>query len=679
MSFAHPAFLWGLLAVAIPVAVHLFNFRRYRILYFSNTRFLKELKKNTKRRSQLKKLLILSLRILTIVAIVMAFAQPIFKKNEKNINKGNACIELYIDNSYSMNNTGKNGSLLHEAKEKAKSIVDACEESDIFMLLTNDFEGKHARFFNKTEIKSEIDAVENSPFSKSFENIIEYGYSFFKNEDSPNKQIFIISDFQKNQFNIKKLPEDSNISVNFVPLVPNHTNNFYIDTCWFDSPVFLSGNEIKLHAIVVNESQNDVEKLPVKLYINEKQISIATADIKAGGKSIIDIPFTMENEGLQQARLDITDYPITHDDKLYFSFSVDDKFNVLNIYESSDSPYLYALFGKDSSVNYRKLSVKRMDYSILSSQNLIIFDGIENPNSACLQEIKNYVENGGNLLIIPSDNKNNTLTNEINNNLGITPFNDLDTQASRVEGINYENRLFFNTFKEIPENMNLPVIFKHYRTSNTLQQNKEVLLKLENQDEFLSVQNLGKGNIYLLCSPLEDSFGEFQNHAIFVPVLYNMSIFGNKPLKPYYIIGRNENLSLEADKFSGDAIFEIRNDKLHFSCIPETRNRMSYYDIFLHDQIREAENYLLCRKKDSLNYISYNFDRRESELEFYSQNDLKPLTLGQKKFKIISGNKQSANIIAENIHGNNNYNSLFIWLALALLFIETVLLKVWKQ
>ena len=44
MIFANPIFLWGLLALLIPIAVHFFNFRRYRKVYFSNVERLMEVK-----------------------------------------------------------------------------------------------------------------------------------------------------------------------------------------------------------------------------------------------------------------------------------------------------------------------------------------------------------------------------------------------------------------------------------------------------------------------------------------------------------------------------------------------------------------------------------------------------------------------------------------------------------
>ena len=66
MKFAYPAVLFALFAVAIPIIIHLFNFRKFKKIYFSNVSFLREVKKESQSKSKLKHLLILASRILAI-------------------------------------------------------------------------------------------------------------------------------------------------------------------------------------------------------------------------------------------------------------------------------------------------------------------------------------------------------------------------------------------------------------------------------------------------------------------------------------------------------------------------------------------------------------------------------------------------------------------------------------
>lgn len=678
MRFVHPAFLWGLLAVAIPIVVHLFHFRRYRTLYFSDTHFIQELQSENKRQSRLKKRIILSLRILAIIALVMAFAQPYRPHGDDTFTKGKACVLLYVDNSFSMENSAAEGSLLNEARNQALAVVDAFDESDAFLLLTNDLEGRHARFFNRTDVREAIVHLQPSPASRSMDEIIRYGFSFCEKEKNPNRQLFLISDFQKSTCPLATLPADSSWLVHYCPLKPNRSQNLFIDSCWFEQPVFLCNQACRLHLVLRNTGKESIDKLPVKLFVNGKQAAIATADLEPGGRALAEMSFTPAGEGLQLACLEITDDPVTYDDRLYFSFRVRRQQPVLCIYGEKESPFLQALFADDSSIAYQRMPLRQMDYSSLPQQQLVILDQVEDFSSGCLQELRQYVEKGGNLLYIPGTHSEKVLRNDFNTALGITGFSQLDTQRSRVSDIQFSHRLFAHTMETPPENIRWPAVFRHYRCAKGVFPGKEVLIRLENGDEFLSLQTLGKGNVYLLSVPLDDRFSEFQRHALIVPVLYNTCMFKSEPLRPYYVLGEDLPVPMETATAS-DELPELRQDRLQFSCIPEIRNTYNSSELFIHDQVREAENYLLCSKEDTLQAISFNYNRLESELDYWSSGELKKYCKERKNSRLLSIQHQSAATVAGKIGRQEKHGGAFLWIALALLLAETLLLRLWKE
>src|ERR1700685_3871109 len=100
MQFLHPGFLWALTALAVPIIVHLFNFRRYKTVYFSNVKFLRELKEETSSRSRLKHWLVLASRLLAVAFLVMAFAQPFIPNKHNKFGGGKKYVSIYIDNSF---------------------------------------------------------------------------------------------------------------------------------------------------------------------------------------------------------------------------------------------------------------------------------------------------------------------------------------------------------------------------------------------------------------------------------------------------------------------------------------------------------------------------------------------------------------------------------------------------
>src|SRR5690606_2488386 len=138
MSFLYPTFLWALAALSIPVIIHLFNFRRTTRVFFSSTRFLKEVKEVTTAKRRLKHLLILASRLLFIFFLVMTFAQPIIPAREQL--SGHRNIILYLDNSLSMSAQFEDKSrALDAATAFAHDIVALFPSDTRYKLITNDF------------------------------------------------------------------------------------------------------------------------------------------------------------------------------------------------------------------------------------------------------------------------------------------------------------------------------------------------------------------------------------------------------------------------------------------------------------------------------------------------------------------------------------------------------------
>ena len=118
IQFLHPVFLYGLLLLVIPVLLHLFSLKRYKKVYFSNFNFLEAL---------------------PLSCIVIAFATPYLNPEGKALPATTTPrIFIYADNSFSMTNTGSQGSLFEEAKKYLFDIVDTYPAGSRFSLFTND-------------------------------------------------------------------------------------------------------------------------------------------------------------------------------------------------------------------------------------------------------------------------------------------------------------------------------------------------------------------------------------------------------------------------------------------------------------------------------------------------------------------------------------------------------------
>jgi hypothetical protein len=181
MQFALPELLYALFALLIPILVHLFQLRRFKIQKFTNLAFLEKISVQTRQSSTLKKWLILLFRMLALACIVLAFAQPY----TSNTNAKNEPPELviYLDNSFSMEASGPKGPMLKQAIQALLTEQIPLEKITVF---TNT-----KTYLNRSlkDLKRELTAVEYSKNQLGLEAVIAKGALLFTKKKNQIKSI----------------------------------------------------------------------------------------------------------------------------------------------------------------------------------------------------------------------------------------------------------------------------------------------------------------------------------------------------------------------------------------------------------------------------------------------------------------------------------------------------------
>jgi hypothetical protein len=77
MLFLNPFLLWGLLAAAVPIAIHLLNRRRHKTIQWAAMQFLLKATRESRGKKKLRHILILTCRALAIAALACAAARPV--------------------------------------------------------------------------------------------------------------------------------------------------------------------------------------------------------------------------------------------------------------------------------------------------------------------------------------------------------------------------------------------------------------------------------------------------------------------------------------------------------------------------------------------------------------------------------------------------------------------------
>lgn len=675
MKFAYPEFLFALFAIAIPIIIHLFNFRKYKKLYFSNVEFLKEVQQETQSKSKLKHLLILLSRILAITFLVLAFAQPFVPSSDNNVANQNNVVALYIDNSFSMESVGENGTLLNDAKNKAIEIVKAYRNTDKFILTTNDFNAGDQRLMSNEEVIDKIETIQISSTTRNISTLYSRNKEGLISSETKNKSFYILSDFQQSTTDLANLKKDTLIDTYLIPINTTETNNLYIDTCWFSSPTHLFNQNEELTVRIKNNANTDLENIPLKLYINEQVVSPASFSIKANGQTELVLKYRNKSNGIQQGKIELRDNPVIMDDAFYFSYHISNNINILNINDDEITKQLNSIYSTDSIFNYKDFNVNQLDYSLIKKSDLLIINNLSNINSGLANNTKKFIDKGGSVLIFPSNEIDYESYREFLSLLMVNYYIGKDTNKTAVRTLNLEHPIYQNVFESKPEgNLNLPLVSKHYQLSISTTSFKNNILTLKNGQPFLTEYKVGKGTVYLATSPLNKESSSFSSHALFVPTLYNIALLSLKQHPLFHVIGSNS--SIELNRIENESVYHIKNEQIDL--IPQLRNNANYTTIFVNSNIKDAGNYLLENNQTKLG-LAYNYNRSESELNYFTSQELDEISKkNELNFNILNTKNSSVKSALTEVNLGKKYWKYCIILALLFLAAEIALIKLFK-
>jgi hypothetical protein len=678
LQFVSPSFLWCLLLVGIPIIIHLFNFRRFKKVLFTNVKFLKKLKEETNSRSRLKHLLVLLMRILAIVFLVFAFAQPFIPAKKQTMVGSQNIISIYIDNSFSMMSDSEEGNLLELAKSKAGEIVNAFPPGTQFQILTNELSGIQQRLLTNEEAEDEVAKTKISPNSRNFNDVVARQQEMFSSKQVTDKRVYYISDFQKSILPAN-LRSDTTINLNLVALKSNSAANVYIDSCWLSAPVVMQNEQVVLTVKFKNSDNDAVDNIPVKLSVNGAQKAVATVAIAAQGEATTTLTFNVTQPSWQQAQISITDNPVTFDDDYYFSFKVADKIDVYHIAGRSNI-YLNTLFANNAIFNYTAATQQSVDYSLMQKNSTVVLSDIENISSGLADELKKFIQKGGSIILFPDSAANIPSYNNFLSAAGADIFSDLNTSITKIDKVDLENNIFKSVFEKQEPDMNLPGVSSFYNLALSSKNTRQVLMSMQGGSPFLCEYSLGAGKLFLFTSAANSNQSGFVKHALFVPVLTRIAFLSVPSGELSYTIGTSSSFTMHENLSGGETALHLINNQKNIDVIPEIKNTPEGSSVIIGNEINIAGFYHLQNQRKTLQTVAMNYNRTESSLNFFSEADLGSVINASmfKSVNILSGNAPSlTKSIREQSQGISLWKYCII-LVLVFLGLEVLLLRFMK-
>ncbi len=660
MTLLYPGFLWALFALAIPLIIHLFNFRRTQKVYFSSTRFIKEVQETSSAKRRLKHWLVLGTRLLFLFFLVIVFAQPILPAKEQL--QAGEHIAIYIDNSLSMSAPTDGASRTFDATLlAARSITESFPVDTRYRLLTNDFEPFANTLKTKAEVQEALAKLRLSSKSRTAAEIVSR-----LNRLGNEREIFWLSDFQESTLGKSLLP-DSNRRLHLVPFQPTAKSNIYIDTVFLDNPFAIGGEQNTLSVRLFNEGDADRSQLNVRLVVDGLQVGTTNTDVPANSSKEISFNLNNNQSGIHQAIISFGDTPITFDNEFYLSLNFANRIKIVQITERNNTSVIDKIYANKALFEIINRAGTNIDYAQLGQADLVVLNELERLDPALQTVLKDFMLVGGTVLLIPAVNP------DIKTYQSLLPAIVANKQDNLLELAkpDSKNPFFTNVFQEQPSQMAMPLV----KNSITWGDDRQAILKRQDDQPYLSFFQQ-QGRLYVMGGPMQPTHGAFLNHALIVPVMYRIAAYSRRSEKQLYHLLSQNLLSVRADSLTENQLITLKGET---ELTPAQRNINKQVMIDLAGLDLEAGHYQAISGNDTLTSIAFNQTKLESIMKVFTKRDLTEF-FGNTA-DVYELNTGSATAMAEVL--KENYQGVSLWkyalmLALFFLVLEILILRFWK-
>jgi len=596
MQFKHPELLWALFLLLIPIIIHLFQLRRFQKTPFTNVKFLKKVVSESRRSNVLKKWLLLITRSILLAALVIAFSQPFFAEQSSLQEKETV---IYLDDSFSMQAKSEGATLLENA---VQALIKSVPKAQKFTLFTNEKVFKQVAL---PEVQNDLLAIEPIPKQLRLNEIYLKGSTFFEGDTETVRNLVLVSDFQQRMAS-SEMDTTNTVQKYLVRLAPESFENVALDSIYLEGQ---NSENIELTALV--SRKGSMESTPVSLF-NDDQLIAKTAAVFQEN-DIAKVQFTLPKNERINGKIEVSDTGLVYDNQLFFNIDTKEKIKVL-VVGDVDSDYLKRIYG-ETEFDFTATSQKNLNYGDLDAQHLIILNELSSVSTALANSLRSFTDGGGSLVIIPSEEIELNSYNLLISNYFSTSFTQKVDAKRAITNISFSHPLYRNVFEKNVTNFQFPEVSQYFRVKTTAPK----VLSFQDSAPFL----IGGDGVYLFTASIASENSNFKNSPLIVPTFYNMGSHSLRLPPLYGVLGNVFSIDVSIS-LPDDTILKIKKGDYEF--IPQQQAQSNKVTLTFDENLKEDGIYKISQSDTSLKHISFNYDRKESDLAYLNLDEFKDIS-----------------------------------------------------
>lgn len=572
LVFLQPLFLLASLAAGIPVIVHLIHRRKRQRIRFSTVRFLVATDRRSARKYNLVDLLVLLLRMLVLLFLTMALAQPVVRPpGAADMAFGKVCLGIVLDDSMSMQRTADGVRLFDRALEAVRTVLgEAPQDAEAFVVLAS---GRTPLTLSAptTPPASLADALSGTECSYSGRPVaraIGEALTTFAASKSRHRALLVVTDMQSRAFEgmASVDPEALRREVRSVQVleVAGPPDNLALTDLALSSRVCFPGTPVRVRATVLS-TRGAPEDTEVSLWAGESKVQGQPVSVPAGGTAEVVFTHVANEPGNQRLAVRLEPDALAGDNARFDALRVLPQVETMivappaarpavagavasgEVGASDETIFLQTALNPLRTPNFAgsaPVLVHQEDYETVRTARLdpyamlFVIDNGQLPERV-MATLKTYAERGGQVVFFPARSLVMRASGAGSNNSALLdargpagkryawlPLGEVWTQEADAAlggfgNLDATHPFFALLSRSAPDLFNAVAFHAYLRLGDRdLGSTDRVLARLKDGSPLLVEERVGKGFLYAWTSGCHPDWSDLPLRPLFLPLLF---------------------------------------------------------------------------------------------------------------------------------------------------------------
>jgi len=614
MPLLAPAFLAGLIALGVPIVVHLMHRERREAIAFPSLMFLRKIPYRSVRRQKLRHVLLFLARCLALFLLAFGFARPFRAAGAAAAGDagGRKDLLILLDRSYSMGAGGRFAAAQDTARRALGSLADQDRVGLILFDERPDFVLEPTREHARARVL--IDTAKPGSSGTRLAPVMKLAQDALAGSDAAKRELLLVSDCQRRAMDgLEETRLPDGVTVTVTCLGEASTANLALSGVSFDRDVAGGRERVAVTARVVNKSAAAVSGAKVGLEIAGRVVETKSVDVPASGAANLSFAPVAYPVGETRGRVRLADDALPADNDFHFALAPGQDVPVLIVEEAGSGLYLRRALAIGDRPRFRVETRGVLAPADLAGRAVVVLAGTAPGNDAAAAALDRFLREGGGVLAaLGSAPWRGAAAALLPGTLGAVVDRTAD-RGGTVAYLDYEHPAL-ELFKAPKSGDFAAARFLRYRRLQTDDASR-ALARLDDGAALLAEKRIGKGSLLAFASGFDAATNDLALQPVFLPLVHELvrHVAGHREMRLHRTVGEALSLDAGAQK-EGARVTTPSGERVRLEA-----GQMSV-------ELMEAGFYEV-QKKDGTSLVAVNVDPAESDLAAVDADELKAALL----------------------------------------------------